>query len=286
MGTVSSGTTADTKSTKGQKAGKGNKMKNTKANIYAAHGIEYKAGKILSPLGWIRPLLIDGNAKIGRGAWHFSTLPTNQIFDVVVNGMSYSVRGTCCCNCVGCYATKGNYRFQSVKNALGMRTILIRDHLEFVRRAIMAQIQADKIETVRIHASGDFDSVEYLAMWCTVVRKNPGVTFWTYTKCDWAEKAFDHYSNANIVKSLIPGVGKNYGPAAYVMAAYDKLAGDGKSVTICRCGIDRNQHCTNCKGCSTNEYVVFLEHSTEYKPENDENFPAFVALVDRIHAAN
>ncbi len=50
-----------------------------KAKIYADYGIEYKNGKIKAPVfGWINPLLVDGNEKIGKGVYHFSTLPTNR----------------------------------------------------------------------------------------------------------------------------------------------------------------------------------------------------------------
>ena len=254
----------------------------TKKEIYASYGIEYnnKTGKILTPYGWCRPLLVNGNAKIGKGCYHFSTLPTNQLFDVVVNGKSYTVKGTCRCYCKGCYAMAGNYRYQSVKNALGYRTLIIREYIDFAYRAIMAQIEADKISTVRIHAAGDFDSLAYLTMWIRIIHNNPAVTFWTYTKVQEFESAFDHFANANIVKSIIPGVGLNFGHCDYVMDTYNKLSSAGKSVHICRCGVDKNQHCTNCKGCSVNEYVLFIEHSTEYKAEKDPNFAACAAMID------
>ena len=34
-----------------------------KAAIYKEYGIEYKAGKIVSPIGMINPLLVDSNSK-------------------------------------------------------------------------------------------------------------------------------------------------------------------------------------------------------------------------------
>ena len=39
----------------------------TKKEIYAAYGIEYANGKIVSPLGEVAPLLVNGNAKLGKG---------------------------------------------------------------------------------------------------------------------------------------------------------------------------------------------------------------------------
>ena len=259
----------------------------TKKEIYAKYGIAYdtKTQRIETPYGWKKPLLVDGNAKIGKGVYHFSTLPGTQIFHIVINGMGYDVKGTCKCDCVGCYAKTGNYRYQSVKNSLGMKTLLIREHLDFVKRAIMAQIDANDIKTVRIHASGDFDSAEYVAMWIDIVKSFPAVTFWTYTKVKSAENAFDSFQNANIVKSVIDGIGVNYGHIDYIESAYNKLSAENKTVHICRCGIDKNQHCTNCKGCATNDYVLFVEHSTEYKAEKENGWQAFKAFVESLKKA-
>lgn len=255
----------------------------TKKEIYAAHGIQYnpKNNKLYHPvLGYIRPVLVNGNKKIGKGAWHFSTLPGTAIYTVIINGASYDIKGTCPCDCIGCYAKSGNYRYQSVKNALGIRTWLARNDIEFLENAINAQIEADKIQLIRIHAAGDFASVEYLIMWTRIVRNHPAVTFWTYSKVESFEAAFDGFNNANIVKSIVPHYGINFGHCDYIIGLYKALKAAGKRVHICRCGIDKEQHCTNCTACSECEYVLFLEHSTEYKAEQDALYPEFVALVE------
>lgn len=253
----------------------------TRAMIYKSFGIEFKKGKIFHPvLGWINPLLVNGNEKIGKGIWHFSTLPTNEFFEVYINFVKYVLKGTCPCHCVGCYATSGNYNYQNVKDSLGVKTWLVYNDLDYVKKAIQAQIIADKIEFVRIHASGDFFSMEYVGMWHDIAKENAGVTFWTYTKLKQAENAFDDLPNANIVKSVIPHKGVNYGHCDYILALYEYLTGLGKKVYICRCGIDKSQHCTNCKGCSKNDYVLFLEHSTGYKAEKDALFPVLKKLIE------
>jgi len=256
--------------------------KMSKKEIYNLFGIEYdnKTNKILSPIGWINPLLINGNEKIGKGIWHFSTLPTAGYFTVNIAGEEIVIKGTCPCTCKGCYATKGNYQYDSVVTSLAIKTLLVREYLDFVYRAISAQIQADKIEFLRIHASGDFDSQAYIEMFQRIVSENPGVHFWTYTKNPAAENAFDNFDNANIVKSVIPHIGVNYGTCEYILAAYETLKAAGLPVYICRCGIDKNQHCTNCKGCSVNKYVLFIEHSTEYKAEKDPLFPVLKAIIE------
>jgi len=253
----------------------------TKREIYAAKGIEFKNGKIYhEEFGFIPELLIDGNAKIGKGVYHFSTLPTNQIFHVVINNKSYDIKGTCPCFCAGCYATKGNYRFSSTIKSLAIRTWLVLNDIEFVKNAITAQIEADNVQFLRIHASGDFVNDQYIEMWQEVAKECNNTIFWTYTKNKKAETAFDSIDNANIVKSVIKGKGFNFGHCDYILSVYEYLKEQGKKVYICKCGIDKNQHCTNCKSCSTNEYVLFIEHSTEYKAEADPLFPVLKAIIE------
>ena len=86
-----------------------------KKAIYAEYGVKFENGKIESPLfGFINPLLVDGNSKLGKGVWTFSTLPSNNIFHIVIMRMSFDVKGTCPCNCKGCYAQTGFYNMPSV----------------------------------------------------------------------------------------------------------------------------------------------------------------------------
>ena len=267
-----------------RKAGKQESKKQTKRDIYARYGIEYdpKTGKIDAPLfGWVRPLLINGNGKLGRAVWTFSMLPGNVWYHIDMGGGDFwDICGTCPYNCPGCYAQTGRYNCSNVKAANARKTALVRLALDFVRRALLAQIEADNIRICRIHAAGDFDGPAYVDMWRSVIKATPTTIYWTYTKVEYAEKAFDDLENINVVKSLIPGHGLNYGPAGYIMAVYRALVEKGVAVYICRCGVDKNQHCTNCRGCYENAVVLFLEHSTDYEPQKDPDYPAFVALVE------
>ena len=256
--------------------------KESKANIYSKYGIEFKAGKINAPMfGFINPLLVDGNDKIGKGVYHFSTLPGSGMYRIMLSENDpMDIKGTCVCDCIGCYAKTGNYNYASVQKALAIRTALARLYMEFTEKAISAQIKAENVQFIRIHASGDFFNMEYVEMWKRIAKANPQVTMWTYTKNAQAESAFDNVDNVNIVKSMIPGKGFNFGHCDYILACYEYLKQAGKQVYICRCGIDKNQHCTNCKGCSRNEYVLFIEHSTGYKAENDPLFPVLKSLIE------
>lgn len=253
--------------------------------VFGQYGIQYKkegnSEKIYNPLfGWINKPLIDGNSKIGKGVYHFSTLPTNRVYTVEINGMAFEILGTCPCHCVGCYATKGNYNFITTIEALAIRTLLARQDLTFLKNAIIAQIIIDNIQIIRVHASGDFFNSDYINMWREVAMLFPSVVMWTYTKNAEAEAAFDDITNFNVVKSVIPGKGFNFGHCDYILALYEYLKEAGKSVYICKCGIDKNQHCTNCHACAMFDYVLFLEHSTGYKAEKDPLFPVIKALIE------
>lgn len=251
-----------------------------KARIYAEYDIEYRKGKILSPIGWVKPLLINGNKKIGKGVWTFSTLPGTRSYDFCYGGLSYTVKGTCACQCEDCYAMNGFYKTYSVRVALGIRTVLAREFIDWTKRAIMAQIKADRIKLLRIHAAGDFFSIEYVNMWREVALRFSGLVMWTYTKVEYAENAFNDIPNVNIVKSIIPGKGYNFGTCAHVLGLYFYLKEKGLPVYICRCGIDKQQHCVNCTGCTKNAYVLFLIHGTKYKPEDDPLFPLLKTIID------
>lgn len=239
-------------------------MRITKKDVYAKYNIEYANGKINSPIGWIAELLKDGNSKTGKAV---KTWSMNQT--------------TCPCHCKGCYGDNGCYHFPSVKKSLANNTTLAREYLDFVERAIRAQLEtfADGTE-IRIHALGDFFSAEYLEMWRGIVRDYPQHVFWTYTKVQAFEDAFNEYPNANIVKSIVKGFGFNFGHCDYVIDMYKALKAVGANVHICRCGIDKNQHCAGCHKCSECEYVLFVEHSTEYVATDDPRYAELVELVE------
>ena len=47
--------------------------KASKKDIYNQYGIKYESGKIYhDKFGWISPLLIDGNSKLGKDIQHFA----------------------------------------------------------------------------------------------------------------------------------------------------------------------------------------------------------------------
>lgn len=264
------------------KSKKTTKKRVTKKDIYAKHGITFENGKILSPLGFVCELLKAGNDKTGKKVFTFSLLPGTGNFLVEIFGMLLSFVGTCICDCVGCYAKTGHYVQYTTLRSMAINTYLVNNHLDFVRRAISAQLEYIGRGEIRIHAAGDFNTADpdaYAAMWYEIAKKFRSFRFWTYTKIKQFETLFDDLKNANIVKSIIPNIGINYGHCDYIINAYYTLRDLGIPVYICKCGIDENQHCERCGVCATYKYVLFIEHSTEYKAELD---PLYDTLVDII----
>ena len=260
--------------------------------IYNKYGIEIKNGKLVTPIQGIaiHPILKDNNSKLNgkpedkkarlddpaanhNVVWTFGTLPTDLEFESKSCG---TIKGTCNCTCtncngkIACYGMQGFYKF-NIDN-MAIKTVLIRKYLEWVKNAILAQLEIIGANVdIRLHDTGDFDSIEYLNMWIDIIKACPNNRFWTYTKHEEYSNAFDALPNANIVQSILP-CGYNFGHIDYILQAYRYLVAIGIKPYICRCTIDKKQHCYNCNSCILYKYVLFVEHSTEYDATKDAHF--------------
>lgn len=258
-------------------------MKTTKKAVYAKYGINFNNGHVESPIGNICELLKEGNEKTGKQVLTFSLLPGTGTFETEVNGKKYTVKGTCACDCTGCYAKTGHYRQASATKSMIINTYLVNNHIDFVKNCISAQLEYCGRGEVRIHAAGDFKTArpdEYANMWKEIAKRFNSFRFWTYTKVKKYESMFGELKNANIVKSVIPGIGFNFGTCEYIINAYYTLKSMKQPVYICKCGIDKNQHCEHCGVCATYKYVLFVEHSTGYNAEKDPLYGKLVEIVN------
>lgn len=257
----------------------------TKKQVYASYGIEFnsKTGKIVSPIGEICEVLKEGNDKTGKLVYTFSILPGTGVYEVDIFGRKYFIAGSCVCDCKGCYAKTGHYNHDTTIRSLAINTYLVNEYPEFIENCIKAQLAYIGRGEVRIHAAGDFntkDPDKYANIWYRIAKQFNSFRFWTYTKVKKYETLFDSLKNANIVKSVIPGIGFNFGHCDHIINAYYTLRELGKSVYICKCGIDKQQHCEKCGVCATYEYVLFIEHSTEYKAEKDPLFEKLCEIIN------
>ena len=216
-------------------------------------------GSLIMVAGELYPVpMTGGNSKLGN-VWNTGTAPGTGFYSVTdkETGETVGTMGTCPVDCEKCYGQCGFYNMPSTKYSTIRKTELLRNHMKEYFEIIEIIIKYENVKKMRLHAVGDFIPGE-AKHYYELFKKFPHVTVWTY----------------------IPGCGFNFGHVAYIAAVFYKLLRAGKSVYICRCGIDKNQHCENCDGCSKHEYVLFIEHSTDYIAEKDYGFDKLKALIE------
>ncbi len=81
---------------------------------------------------------------------------------------------------VGCYATMGAYRFSNVAKVFEARLKLSQS--PNFGLIINAELRRRSVKRLRIHDSGDFYSPEYTNRWLAIIRANPSIEFYAYTK--------------------------------------------------------------------------------------------------------
>ena len=272
-------------------------MKTNKKDFFANYGLELvDSDHIMAPWGEVVPMPLTKGSKTLCFGW--STLAGTGEWTGIFNGEEIVVRGTCVCDCDHCYAKRGKYTCPDVINGNIWRTIAARNYSDWLEKAITAQIQwgdsRKPYDLIRVHVAGDFFSEEYIQMWHRIASTCTETRFWSYTKNPVAETAYDDLANFNIVRSIVPNFGVNYGDAAYVVAMYEALVSAGVEVYICRCAmdepdvkegkktvVDNHQHCKGCKGCSVNKYVLFLQHGVAgYNKHKDPMYPVLCALIE------
>jgi hypothetical protein len=118
-------------------------------------------------------LLIKGNSKLGPDIWQWS-----------ITSVSTCPGRTKLCESL-CYTHKGFFRYKSTAQSLDSREAE-RHKPDFVSR-VNAEIEKHDIRTLRIHVSGDFDSVGYIKKWISIIDANPDTLFVFYTR-SWRVK--------------------------------------------------------------------------------------------------
>lgn len=195
-------------------------------------------------------LLLKGNTKLANNVATFS-LPAGK------------ENGTCAVTCKGCYALKGTYLYPSVKNGLVDRFNASKDLPTFKER-IKSELKKKKHETtefIRIHASGDFYSQDYIDAWDEIVQLFPNKVFYAYTK----QNSFDYdtiKSRANFVLINSYQHGLNFGDKDYI----DTLS---KKTGAIICPVNKETkndiHCgSTCTICMTKDAqekgILFYKH--------------------------
>jgi hypothetical protein len=121
--------------------------------------------------------------------------------DFVVDGVKLNTcPGALACRPV-CYAKQGGYRF---RNSIAARqhNLAFSQTDRFVFDVIADLKRMRKVNTVRIHDSGDFYSQEYFDKWCAIAYALPNIAFYAYTKSLHLNLADNIPANLRIVQSL------------------------------------------------------------------------------------
>lgn len=159
----------------------------------------------------------QGNEKIGKGIWSFSTLPGNEehLLKTKDKGLLTDIPGTCskhCTNCFnsGCYAVSSALRYHtSIIPAWAENTILLRsgklwEQLEtfitlkngkaekYLREAHKQGIDPEAvlekarelaaIKVFRVNVSGEIETVEELRQWNSLALAHKYIQFGVYSK--------------------------------------------------------------------------------------------------------
>ncbi len=80
-----------------------------------------------------------------------------------------------------CYAQKGNYTRYPIVQEVQEKKYEISKQNNF-NSLMNAEIKKKKATHIRIHDSGDFYSIKYLAKWVQIAEYNPSIIFYAYTK--------------------------------------------------------------------------------------------------------
>lgn len=177
----------------------------------------------------------QGNRKIGKGIWSFSTLPGNKdnLLFVKGKGLLTAVPGTCshyCTDCFnnGCYAVRdAKLHSNACIPAWGENTLLLReapqrlfseiDMFITVRNAKYIQTKDEKyhkVQTWRWHVAGEIESLAQLEMMNQIALKHPEVNFGVYTKnFDVLEKYIKVHGSKEIAENFIINVSEWHGVA-------------------------------------------------------------------------
>ena len=196
----------------------------------------------------------QGNEKIGKGIWSFSTLPGNEehLLYTSTKGLLTDIPGTCSKYCDGCFGG-GCYAVRDAKRhnnatipAWAENTILLRngklwDLLEtfltlkngkaekYLAEAHKLGVDPDHalanarelavIKIFRIHVSGELENAQQLRRWNLLALAHPEIQFGMYTKNFEALAEFLD-DGSDFADNLVVNVSEWHGVAKLFLAEY------------------------------------------------------------------
>ena len=136
--------------------------------------------------GQLHVSISQKNGKLGNIP-QFNTLPGDEPLRLQNGTLLTNIKGTCgehCKECKSvCYAVRcALFHHNSVVQAWGGNTVIMRNDPEKARREIREYCQKNIVKYFRFHTSGELESVEQLKLYCEICRDNADVVFYIYTK--------------------------------------------------------------------------------------------------------
>jgi ferredoxin len=150
------------------------------------------------------PLIRSKDRKVTNAVSPNGKTPTIANTFGLPSGKAYSCPGaTSVCEKV-CYAGKLEKVYKGVKAVLINNWDLLKDANQATMEALLGEMinefisdcekrQAEKL--FRIHWDGDFFSEAYTYAWRNTILANPNVTFWVYTRSDFAVPILENIPN-------------------------------------------------------------------------------------------
>ena len=169
-----------------------------------------------------------------------------------------------CLNCKdckdNCYAVKAQRMYNDTMIFRETNLNMVKNDLLLLKCLIIKQLDGTKINTVRIHSSGDFYNQNYVDMWNKVIERYPHINFYAYSKVEKILNFSDivKHKNFNLITSFV-NEKINFGKIDYC----EKLNKDFNTF-ICPVGYT-NKHkefkCgKDCIYCVTEKNVCFVQH--------------------------
>lgn len=231
--------------------------------------------------------ITQGNSKIGKTIWAFSTLPGNDKHLLLINNKSIlltNIPGTCskfCEGCFngGCYAVNAAKLYhKTVVTSWATNTLLLRAGLaikqidEFITKKNTTYYKTHKKEDLkvglfRINVSGEITSAEELAEWNQLALNHPEVNFGVYIKnFDALDLFMQQYKDP--ADNFCINISEWHGVAKDIIAKYPQLNvfeyddSNRKNCDMSPEEIERLSHVTACPA------VDYHGHHTKTKDGN------------------
>jgi len=203
-------------------------------------------------------LLAKGsNSKLGRSVAAFS-----------IPAIKTCPGATQYCQSV-CYANKGCFRFPNVISSYdnNYKISLTNDFVDMINKEIKLY---RKLTAIRIHPSGDFYNIDYIEKWIEIVKANPKVKFWAYTR-SWRMpnllphlKTLSEFDNIELFASTDSTTSES--PPSWLRIADVQVTWDNADSSYVKCPAQKNKNitcdkCTYCfKQSKGKQNVIFKEH--------------------------